>query len=205
MDIYHEKCCCLHIENVKNDLCLKRYYTVFDIEKGQHIILHICNELIRCLINKRKHILNKCSYKDRVFYTPHIYSDVIESIVSEYVNIDSVSMFGSCYDKNNLLNQIISVQILEKPYMSRNIYLKDLVFIQHVNNNIFLKDLMLNVVSRYLINMFSKKYISRYRNMRKLINEIRITWEREEKNVMINDLFLLIYNLNIKENGTSKQ
>jgi hypothetical protein len=197
MDLqYHNECCCLFAEGVRDIKCIKRYYNVADYDNDEFKTIAICNELVR--VKVREFIYRNGDNKHIQHY---IASDIIESIIQENINIQStVKRWQS--SGNDLFDSKVYVLVVERPNIYRTFSLKEALDL-YLNGNNMITPPLLDTVDSYLNNIIYKKYKNKYVDLIRIIKKLRKSYG-EERTLLTTELFVNIHKLNIKNYETGK-
>ncbi len=192
--VYHQECSCLFSNGVEEDECLKRYYTVVDVENCTTKTIAICNETIRLKIAQKK---AEYLIKDKavIYYINNrvlLVESIIEDIISKYVCTTSITPVND----NDIFNRVISVKICERPYMYRYIPMKDAMEMS-MNYNHYVSESVIRELKSYLSNHLYKKYKTKYKKALSLINRLNRCYG-EQKELVMNEILLSILEMNIK-------
>ncbi len=197
MDLqYHNECCCLFAEGVRDIKCIKRYYNVADYDNDKFKTIAICNELVR--VKVREFIYRK---GDNSYIKQYVVSDIIESIIQENINIQSTVKRWHYYG-NDLFDATLYVSVVERPNIYRTFSLKEALDL-YLNGNNMISQPLLYAVENYLNNIIYKKYKTKYADLIRIIKKLRKSYG-EQRTLLTTELFVNIHKLNIKNYETCK-
>jgi len=193
---YHNECCCLFADGVRDIHCIKRYYNVADYDNDEFKTIAICNELVR--VKVREFIYRN---GDNNYIKQYVASDIIESIIQENINIQSTVERWHYYG-NDLFDSTVGVTVVDRPNIYRNFSLKEALDL-YLNGNNMITQPLLNTVDNYLNNNIYKKYKNKYADLIRIIKKLRKSYG-EERTLLTTELFVNIHKLNIKNYETRK-
>jgi len=194
-EITHNHCGCVLSNGIEDKNCLKRYYMLTDYNNGEYIKLSICNEYLRLKVAEYKH-------KQEVFYSIDKYDieKILLPIFGEYIKLYDINSYGQTKG-NNLSDKNINAYLCESPKIFTRINIIeaiDLIRLNHAYIN-GLRENTLRVVREYIeYNIKSKASKSKYDSIIALIKRIDKTWNKEERELMINELFITILQIEVK-------
>ena len=176
-----------------DDNCRKRYFRVLDVFKGQHKYIGICNQHISLLLSREqiKHKFKDC------FEPRYTYQEIVESIINKYL-FKTITEWRSSFHSNELYDKRICFTVCDRPLI--NTYVSVLDALEHVikfRNHVIEEKLFAEIISYLQDNNIYKKYKTKYKECFAIINKIKRTYH-EEREVLVNELFIKIYELNIK-------
>jgi len=192
---YHNECCCLFADGVRDIHCIKRYYNVADYDNDEFKTIAICNELVR--VKVREFIYRN---GDNNYIKQYVVSDIIESIIQENINIGSTVKRWQL--GNDLFDTTVEVAVVERPNIYRTFTLKEALDL-YLNRNNMIAQPLLNTVDNYLNNNIYKKYKNKYADLIRIIKKLRKSYG-EERTLLTTELFVNIHKLNIKNYETGK-
>ena len=192
---YHNECCCLFADGVRDIHCIKRYYNVADYDNNEFKTIAICNELVR--VKVREFIYRN---GDNNYIKQYVVSDIIESIIQENINIGSTVKRWQL--GNDLFDTTVEVAVVERPNIYRTFTLKEALDL-YLNRNNMIAQPLLNTVDNYLNNNIYKKYKNKYADLIRIIKKLRKSYG-EERTLLTTELFVNIHKLNIKNYETGK-
>lgn len=193
--IYHNECNCLFANDVRDDDCLKRFYEVFD-EFGNTKRIAICNEHVRLKIHNELHTLNRDSRsRYAISGRKYITEEVVGGIVSSYVGGGSYKYYKT--NSYDLFDIIINVEICDKLSLYKSYNVEDAIK-ESLNGAYRVKQKLIYELSIYVSNMRYKKYITRYKQLKPLLNKIENEWNKERQELLWNEFLLKVLEIKIK-------
>jgi hypothetical protein len=196
----HCECDCLYAESVMSSECRKRYFKILDLQKDNEFYLGICNEHLKLLIDK--HIIEDCCNNRYNVDKVSIYEESVKNIIDKYICFPK-NYYNS--QQNELINRTVSFTICEDIRYTRYLSIKSALLLILENKKYYLEKEVFKEIKKYLENKeIYKKYKTKYKECFLLLRKIKKTYNKERE-LLINKLFITIYELNIKQYETSKQ
>ena len=192
--IYHNECSCLFADSIKDEMCLKRYYCIHDVRKDEYKTIVICNEHIRLLLHQKIH-----ENKNKSDVDAYIVTEIVREIISKYVNIKDPG-FGCNIGNNELINRRVYFEICSRPYMIASLSVRECVInVIEKGKNRTIEERLFQVIKEYLSEEIYKKYKTKYKECFIIMRKIKNTYRIAERNILYNELFIKIYELNINK------
>lgn len=190
--IVHTECACLENYDSLDDRCLKRTFFVCDIKNSTYKYISVCNEFLRLKLKQE----NPSSYSYSYFKIDNVLVDIFRNYmyVPEFKN-----QYGG---GNDIINSYITYNVCERPSIYRYIPIMDAIEMVLNSRNYLLDEPLFNNISYYLERVTYKKYKTKYADCKRLMNKIKRSYNEEREN-LITELFIKIYELNIKNYETS--
>jgi hypothetical protein len=193
-EITHNHCGCIFSTGIEDINCLKRYYVLNDYENGELIKLSICNEHLRLKISEYKHRTNtyRVGYRD--------IDRILLPIFKEYIKLYNTDYWGVSKG-NNLSDKNISAYLCESPKILTHINIIEAIDIIRLNGGCLnqLKKETLRAIRDYInYNIKSKASKFKYDTIIALTKRIDKCWDNKERELMINELFITILQIEVK-------
>jgi len=200
--MYHEKCCCLDADGIRDNKCLKRYYIIYDFKKDINIQLYVCNETIRLMMNNE---MKKDQKIDRSYYyypkeKSFFYEKAIMNIIREHIYFNSEYSIYRSSMSNDLFDKYVPVQVCDRPRLYNHIPItKALDYIFEDGYHSLTED-VLRVILEYMKNITYKKYKTRYQNVLSKVKKLNrnIFLKDEERQIIINEIMLEVFKTKVK-------
>ena len=196
--IYHDECNCLSASNVRDDKCLKRYYFIEDIEKQDYKYIAICNSYLRLLFHNEKKRITSTTYLN--CSGNRIMKNIETELISKYVEIKRPHYNYWFYDKPDLIDRAVRFIVCERPFISTTYTVKECVthIIENEERNYKIEGALYPKIRDYLSVMKYKKWKTKYKQCVILTKQIEKTWNKNKKTILLNELFININEMNIK-------
>lgn len=190
--IIHTECGCLNANDVFDENCRKRYLLIKDVYKGEYFYLGICNQYIGLLLQEKKIEMGYAN-----FHQSYEYANIIENILNEYIEDITPHYYRTNGNQNDIANRYLRFTVCDRPWISTSINVIDAIGLVTKKRNYIIEEKLWNDIENYLTSShIYNKYKTKYRDCFKLIRKIKHTYG-SEKEVIINELFLKIYEMNI--------
>jgi hypothetical protein len=193
-EITHNKCGCVFSNGIGDVNCLKRYYVINDYKNGEQIKLSICNEYLRLKVAEYKH-------RTDTHRLGNLDIDrILLPIFNEYIELYNTDYWGISKG-NNLSDKNVIIHLCESPKIITYINIIDAIDIIRLNRSFAynIRKSTLKVIRDYVnYNIKSKASKSRYDSIIALIKRIDKTWNEQERELMINELFIIILQIEVK-------
>jgi hypothetical protein len=192
--IYGSECACLFANGTVEDNCLKRYYTVLNVERQDHDTIAICNDYVRLKI------------KERIHTGGGGYGRVNDAmVVIEQILIDELKLDETLFNQrsrfanrnNELFDRNIHIVLLDKPFLHATYSMKKAIKIA-MTGNYYMKKKVVEVIKDYVNTMTHKKYITRYKSLPSILKEIDCTYNTDNLEFLFMKLLNTILEINIK-------
>jgi hypothetical protein len=181
---YIGKCECLSGGDIQLHKCLKRYYRVFDPIKGEHIYLVFCNDYLKLTIH------NSVSPNCDIRYE-------ISNLICKELNLP-------IHNRWNKKGINVLMRICDRPFVYWSTSLKTAIdyYLQNRSQPIF------NVIKNEVLSWAEKN--ERYKNhnktateIKRILNKLRWTYDKNELEILANELMLFILQTLIKSDETN--
>lgn len=187
-----EKSHCEHLDNYTGDLrncSCKRYLTVSNPKTGRIEVLVFCNEWFRLNVQQK---VNEKSYHETHQY---VAIDLLEKMILKHFDLRKHIPWGRYANINN-----ISIDLCKRPYVYTYVNIRTAIdwYNLHESRDLFLeiKDAILHWCGR---NERFKKHKSNCARIKTILNKIHYEYDEHEKEMLFNELFLIILKLTTNE------
>lgn len=186
------------------DYCIKRKVNIIDFFTQKHIPLFVCNGLIRLLVENVKEI--HYGYESSHIDNVRMFFEKI-SVEHHKIKYNMDNLFDYEFQKTDpkSLDKIfIKNIILERPFLCKEISLKNCIYVFNENEEAITSMIIRNIIFSEL-NKFSKsiigvkKYSSLESKVRKSLNKFKQCYIKEESNVLLLDALLELFELEQKK------
>jgi hypothetical protein len=166
--------------------CAKRFLKIFNPVNGKHEYLVFCNEWLKLKAQEKEHsednyILYELSRRNFAL-------EIIDELVFKHIGLNPIrrsnqkSYFDHC-----------SITVCDRPFIAVNIHIETAFEIYHSTRRIEILNAINHVISRWINrNERFKKYKSSCEQITRILKNIRHYRQPEEREVILNDLLLLI-------------
>lgn len=184
---YVGKCECLTGGDIQDSSCLKRYYRVFDPRKGEDIQLIFCNDYLKLTIH------------NATFGRGDIKKGV-EELICDALEID--------YKLVMWINKkfLVHIKICDRPYIFWRASLKEAIdcYLENRSPQIF-NDIKQTLTEWAVANERYKKHNKAALEINRILNKIRWAYDRDQIEILANELMLFILQTLLKSDETNKQ
>lgn len=202
--LYLDECMCLYnTSNECNDNCIKRCFSLEDLE-GTKKTLFVCQSYLRYKIQELK-------FNNSNYYGFKNYEDVIAEIIISALNLDkyTYSKVDYVFDtENDILKRKFAIPICYRPYVY--VYLDINEYIEYAYKNIDIARSLVEQLRSYFNKIKYKKYKTKYKKVIGLLNRIE-----KQQYMYLNkndfyietdmlEIFKILYDMKINEKLNNK-
>lgn len=189
VDVSH----CEHLHNYSGNLyacSCRRYLRVYDPRADNYATLNLCNEWLRLKVQEGIHQGHEWSIAPR-----YVASDIIEKLVFDHLEIKTHKR-----PYNDFSINYVNMYFCERPYISGYVSMKDAIEWCLANHRSDVFWSVHNQVTRWCErNERFKKHKSNCATIKLLLNKLKHLYRPEDKEPIINELFLIILKIQTNE------
>jgi len=183
---YVGKCECLNGGDIQSYKCLKRYYRIFDPKKGEDIQLIFCNDYLKLTIHNS--VSPNCNIRE----------EIADLICKE---MDLPYTYNTRLNTNGIR---LIMRICDRPYVCWNPSLKIAIdyYLENRSYKIFYA-IKNSVLSWAENNERYKKHNKTASEIKRILNKLRWTYDKNELQLLANELILFILQTLLKSDETN--